>query len=256
MGHLCPAAGLLPQDRVWKKGISVLPSTAPTSVQSHLAWGPLHMNGTVLTPWHRAGWHWNPQEHLCTGACLPFSVPGTALVLLHQCDPDVTTVGWPHACSAWLQSPACMHRRGLSPEGQAEATELGTLSGVLWAPTPCRERDQSCWRRRQETTSGLTRTAGQWLHYAAYCKPWLAIDHKALPGQASLLLSKLLEKPSDHWANARGQGCQGGDSPGMQALPSMAVGLHWQGGRVPQGEDGAAGQGAHSISTHLCSCSS
>lgn len=56
------------------------------------------MNGTVLAPWHRAGCHWNPQGHLCIAACPPFSVPCTALVLLHQCGPDVTTVGWTHVC--------------------------------------------------------------------------------------------------------------------------------------------------------------
>lgn len=152
-------------------------------------WGPLHRNGTVLTTWHRAGWHRNRQGHLCTAACPPFIVPGSALVLFHQCGPDdhsdVTTMT---ECAHALQSPSSMHRLGVSPEGQTGATELGTLSGVLRAPAPCRERDQGCWRREQETRSGLTRTAGHWLHHAAHRKPWLAIDHKALPWQASLLL--------------------------------------------------------------------
>lgn len=158
------------------------------------------------------------------------------------------------ACA--LQSLASMHRLGVSPEGQAVATELVTLSGVLWAPAPCRERHQGCWRRGRETRSGLTRTAGRWLHHAAHCKPQLAVAHKVLPCQAPLLHSQVLKKPSDRWADARDRDAREGTRWGMQALPSVAVGLHWLGDRVPQGEDGAAGQGAHSISTHLCSCSS
>lgn len=151
-------------------------------------------------PWHRASWHWNPQGHLCVAACPPHSVPGTALVLLHQRGPDVTTVGWTHACLCTAEPSQHAQTGGIT---QAVATELVTLSGVLWAPATCRERDQGCWRRGQETRSGLTRTAGCWLHHAAHCKPRLAIAHKALPCQAPLLQSQVLKKPSDCWADAR-----------------------------------------------------
>lgn len=128
-------------------------------------------------------------------------------------------------CAHTLQSPASMHRLRVSPEGQAGAMELGMVSGLLWAPAPCRERDQGCWSTGQETRSGLTRTAGHWLHHGAYCRPWLAIDHKALPCQASLLLSQVLEKPSDRWADARDRAAKEGTHPGCRHCPPWLWGF-------------------------------